>query len=757
MYTLIRNRQTSFSLLLVLCVVFTLAASTAFPRAFAAAMPSITLLAPEDDDVASGENVEVSGAYSGVYDIRLYINGVSQAVVSMDDPDGDNAGTWSYTLDTSLYDGEIELVARGLDVATRYGVWSSKVLLQVVNPAGSIPVVTIVSPQESVSLSGKVQIKVSVSSDEQVGAVQVRVNRGPWLEAEFDGTNYIHTWWTLGLGDRTVSLEARALSAYGKTGYSPTVYAKIGEGTREPFSLQHQDRAMWIWEPESYKLLLNPGSRTVLEDFIEDTETFDSEPVKTLYLAVGSYAGYRALEEQEWQLKSFMRWAHARGLQVHALIAGGTSPAYMGAYERYHHHAVREMEQIVNYNLAAGPNERFDGINVDIEPYISPDFKDPSQFLQKEYLDGLAKMIARRDAAGIHLPFGPAIPKWYDTSAQAADIMWNGETKWLSQHIQDISDYISIMDYRDTADGSAGIIAGAAGEIAYASQIGKPNSVVIGVETLDIASSGDPEMISFREEGRTHMEAELDKVYAAYEADSAFGGIAVHHYDSYRLLPSYWGDGGVFWTPAADRLPPTMVLKKPAAAVVDYQTVNVSYGMALDNADIDRYIVYRSTEPGFAATTDKIAGLSRSLSYRDTGLLPDTTYYYKVAARDVSGNIGFVSSETSVTTAHTELKPMIVKTMNVEYSEALGRASAVLTIADYATGEELAGAAVEGRFTYAAGRYVSGTTSSDGMIVFSSETIPADRHAGFEPRRIMLSGYYYASAHDVTHATALIP
>ncbi|WJH35532.1 hypothetical protein N6H14_05825 [Paenibacillus sp. CC-CFT747] len=146
----------------------------------------------------------------------------------------------------------------------------------------------------------------------------------------------------------------------------------------------------------------------------------------------------------------------------------------------------------------------------------------------------MRKMIGRRDAAGINLPFGPAIPKWFDTSPLAESITWNGSTKWLSEHVQDLSDYISIMDYRDTADGSAGITAGGEGEISYAETIGKPNSVVLGVETLDIANSGDPETITFREEGRTHMEAELDKVYTAFAGRKL---IRRHRHASLRFGP----------------------------------------------------------------------------------------------------------------------------------------------------------------------------------------------------------------------------
>ena len=98
------------------------------------------------------------------------------------------------------------------------------------------------------------------------------------------------------------------------------------------------------------------------------------------------------------------------------------------------------------------------------------------------------------------------------------------------------------MDYRDTADGSAGIIAQAQHEIDYANQIGKPDSVIIGVESKDLSGTGDPESVTFWEEGRTHMEGELDKTYAAFTDAPSFGGIAMHHFDDLLLLPSAWDD-----------------------------------------------------------------------------------------------------------------------------------------------------------------------------------------------------------------------
>ena len=719
------------------------------------AASTITLDSPQEGAQVSGEAVRIMGTYTNAYDVKLFVNGEKQVDVMMDDQDGDDSGAWYYDLNTSEFEGDITLNARGLDVDTRYGVWSPSITLHIDNSKANVPKVTIVNPGDGTQVAGSVPIQVKAEAKNAIKTVQVRINSGPWQEAKRTGNHYQFKWSPTQHENKTYSIQGRAIDVQGNIGVSFTTYAKVGEGTKEPVELKKQDRAMWIWEPESYKLLLNPKSRLVLDAFAKDTTTFQSNAVTTLYLAVGGYAGMDIFEDAPDKLKDFIKWAHENGYQVHACIAGGTSPQFLGAYSAYHGHAIREMEKVINYNLAADKMEAFDGVNVDIEPYISPDFKTDYPSLQIQYLDGLQKMIERRNAAGINLPFGPAIPKWFDSSDTAKDITWNGSTKWLSEHIQDISDYISIMDYRDTAEGSAGIIAGAQGEIDYAQKIGKPNSVVIGVETLDIANSGDPSTITFREEGRTYMEQELDKVYSVFGDSEYFGGIALHHYDSIRTLPSSWGLDHYVWEPPVDTEEPTAVSQPPTAAAKSYQEIELSYGMAYDDTDIDRYIIYRGTTKDFIPDAANIAGLARGQSFRDVGLLPNTTYYYKVAAMDLSGKIGPLSKETSATTGNTTLKPMILKNMSITFQAS--RASAYMELVDKETLTPITDAHIEGRFTYAGGKYTGGTVNKEGAISLSSESILADTQIGFEPRRVTAKGYYWAAAYDQPHSTTLYP
>ncbi|PYI54940.1 cadherin-like beta sandwich domain-containing protein [Paenibacillus flagellatus] len=717
----------------------------------------ITIESPANGTTVTGGTVTISGTYAGLYDVKLVIDGLRQADVVTNDPDGDRTGTWTYELNTAQYGGEGEVVlrAKGSDTATRSGVWSDPVTLRVDHAPSRKPRVTVTSPADGAAVSGVVPVRVAIDSPNPMSAVQVRIGGGPWQTASWNGTEYETPWNSAGLGDKTVAIEAKATDTFGNTGLSMTTYAKTGNGTSEPVVVPRQDRAMWIWEPAAYNLYLNPGSRTVLDAFAKDTATFGSEPVTTLYIAVGGYDGIDILEDKPDKARDFLTWAHANGYQVHALIAGGTSPPYLGAYARYHDRATREVEKIINFNLSSAPEAGFDGVNVDIEPYISPDFKSPDQFLQKEYLDGLSKLMQRRNVSGTRLAIGPAIPRWYDTSPTTSAVDWNGAVKPLSEHVQDISDYISIMDYRDAADGSNGIIASAQGEIDYAASIGKPNSVVVGVETLDVANTADPYTVTFRQKGRTEMERELDKVYAAFGGSPSFGGVAVHHYDSYRALPSYWGPEATLWSPPPDAVPPSAVSRAPVASAIDYQQISIRFGMASDNTEVDRYNIYRSTTSGFAPSPSNLAGTTRSVSFLDTGLLADTTYYYKVAAVDVRGNVGPASAEASARTGTTSLTPIVVNGMKVAYNGT--GATVTLKVADYATGQAVPSATVGGRFTYSGGKFVTVATNPDGVATASSEPIAAGRQVGFMPRSIDAPGHYWAKAYDRPPAATVYP
>ncbi|MFD5226560.1 Ig-like domain-containing protein [Microbacterium sp. NPDC058342] len=507
--------------------------------------PWVSIDDPLEGSTLPGDTLTVSGRYHRVDRIELVV-GAQQILPT--DVDA-SAGTWSADVDLSATHGDLELVVRGRDLDTLYTTWSPAVRVQVDNRRAAVPVVSIVSPDEG-SVGGKhVSVSVRVDSPTPVRRVEVAINGQHWRVAARDPHTGLYRvkinareW----LGD-FAAIRARATTRAGMTGESPSTYVALGGASAQQPIATSQDRAIWIWERASYAVVFDETERDKLGAVMDDTATFDSDPIRTIYLGVDRYRDTDMLRDSRAEVARFVRWAKDRGYQVQATIAGGTRPPYFGALEQYEHFAVAEMEKVLDYNLAVPSDARFDGVNVDIEPYILPQWKEPGTTLPTRWLEVLDALIQRRDASGQPLLFGPAVPRWLDTSACCTQVTWNGTTKPLSDHVQDMTDYIAIMDYRDSADGGAGIIAQAQHEIEYAQRIGKPNSVVVGVETKDLTGGGDPETVTFYEEGRTHMEGELKKVYAAFADSPAFAGVAMHHFDSLVSLPSVWGDDAVWY------------------------------------------------------------------------------------------------------------------------------------------------------------------------------------------------------------------
>ena len=76
---------------------------------------------------------------------------------------------------------------------------------------------------------------------------------------------------------------------------------------------------------------------------------------------------------------------------------------------------------------------------------------------------------------------------WYDAKTDPKDncvLEFNGQTKNLHQHIQDICDYVGIMSYRTSALGPNSVSQHIESELAYAEKINK--KVCCALETIEL-------------------------------------------------------------------------------------------------------------------------------------------------------------------------------------------------------------------------------------------------------------------------------
>ena len=84
----------------------------------------------------------------------------------------------------------------------------------------------------------------------------------------------------------------------------------------------------------------------------------------------------------------------------------------------------------------------------------------------------------------------------------------------------------------------------------------------------------------------------------------------------------------------------------------------LSWGAATDNVGVARYDVHRSTTLGFTPSAANRIAQPTGLGYTDSGLAAGT-YYYRVLAEDLAGNIGPASNEAGASVAVDTTKPNV--------------------------------------------------------------------------------------------------
>jgi len=265
-------------------------------------------------------------------------------------------------------------------------------------------------------------------------------------------------------------------------------------------------RALWVWDRD---MVDDDEARAVFLEFIE------SKRVDTIYLSarnlLSGHCG--ALEDFLDELGDVeVEW-----------LAG--DPSFVLAENRSK--IMEFIQKVVAFRQKVNRDGRPGTIHLDIEPYLLDEWTTNQDEIITQYLDLLRAVknkLAVREGPSLRL--GVDIPFWFDR----IEATYNAQTKPLNQYVQDISDYVVIMDYRDSPDGRDGIIRNAGNELRYGLQIGKP--VTVGVETKCI----EPEKITFCEEGEKVLNQVLKDVKSSLEKNPAFNGFAIHQYRAYRKL-----------------------------------------------------------------------------------------------------------------------------------------------------------------------------------------------------------------------------
>ncbi|GFZ82619.1 hypothetical protein GCM10008018_30550 [Paenibacillus marchantiophytorum] len=411
----------------------------------------------------------------------------------------------------------------GVSIVTTPVAGGGKAARMGTGESGAGQIVTGITAGTVYTLSGSG--RVSVGGEHAIIGVDCMNSSGTKLasgkfELNYDSTSYNQK----SLGFKTVAGTSQ-IQVYiyknpnvGGYAYVDNISLTKQDGSSgDPGDIGTARKAMWVWNLND---IATASSRSDIINFAL------SKGTNLFYLNTGYYEGDNYLVAHPQYYRALIASAHLNGIRVESL--DGASEWVRAAN---HSIPLSRIQDVLNYNAASALNERFDGIHHDNEPYTLSDWGTNKQMLGADYLELARKSKQKLIDAGTNMTYSGDIPFWYET----VSVTYNGVNKEMYKHILDEMDYVAIMDYRDYAEGSDGIIANAQNEINYAASVGK--KVIIGVETYDVP--GDPSFVTFYQEGENYMNQELAKVQSYYSGSTGYAGYAIHYYTTYRTMT--WG------------------------------------------------------------------------------------------------------------------------------------------------------------------------------------------------------------------------
>ncbi len=307
-----------------------------------------------------------------------------------------------------------------------------------------------------------------------------------------------------------------------------------------------QQRAVFEWHR------LSQVNTTVTDQRLRDLQCGG---FKTVYADISEYVEVAAqrtsrtqqarLLQLKGELKGFVSRATTEyGLGVHA-VAG--APTWTEQARRYL--GPMTVDLVAAYNSDPA-NEKLQGVQLDIEPYLERSWSRNVTASLQAYLTTIRDIVERHRAVVREQPrnkdlqLGVAIPFWYEGALDAPPVLFGSQKKYAAFHLIDMlradpQAYVLVMAYRNiashpdpnvNADGSIALVSG---EFDYASTSAAACGIVIGQEFGLV----EPKKVSFGWVGRAAFRQAAGELVAAYGGRPQFRGLSVNDLDSYEATP----------------------------------------------------------------------------------------------------------------------------------------------------------------------------------------------------------------------------
>ncbi|MDS0525678.1 hypothetical protein NNC19_08310 [Clostridium sp. SHJSY1] len=260
----------------------------------------------------------------------------------------------------------------------------------------------------------------------------------------------------------------------------------------------------WLWNTNE---IINNSDNII--DFLSENK------VKTLYLQIDYNLDYD-------HYNNFINKAYENNIIVEALDG---SPAWVSPdgtllQNNFFH-------WLNDYQKNSPINARFKGVHLDVEPYGYDEYNINQDEVISRFQDCLLK--SKDICNQLNLNLAIDIPFWFN-EVEFNTSYGNGNlAEWIFKNIKSIS----IMSYRDTANGDNGIIKITKNEINLAKRYNVKSTLAI--ETTDV---NDGTHLTFFDQGQNYMYKELNKVYLNYKTNSSFNGFSIHSLESWINMKS---------------------------------------------------------------------------------------------------------------------------------------------------------------------------------------------------------------------------
>lgn len=258
----------------------------------------------------------------------------------------------------------------------------------------------------------------------------------------------------------------------------PTPAEKQSAAPPSPASAQHPapGRGLWVWKTDQ---LLGTANRDEADRLIQFCARHQIRDV-FFSIDLDESAAPKDTLLHAASTRDFLVRAHRAGLRVEALAG---TPEWAATVN--HPLALGVIAAVGAFNRAGKANERFDGVHFDVEPYLLVGYADPAYRpgLLKQYLELIAESVAHAHADG--LTFSCDVPAWFYPAHAAENptllVDFQGKREPVGEHLSDLLDTVTIMDYHNEADGAGGIIAAGLPALDYAASLGR--KIRVGLET----------------------------------------------------------------------------------------------------------------------------------------------------------------------------------------------------------------------------------------------------------------------------------